>query len=44
MTVLVWCRYDQTGTVLDLLNREVSGWADVMRANFEAQGADVREL
>jgi homoserine kinase len=43
-TVLVWCRYDQTGTVIDRLTRETSGWADVMRANFEPQGADVREL
>ena len=43
-TVLVWCRYDQTGAVIDLLKRETSGWADVMRANFEPQGADVREL
>ena len=43
-TVLVWCRYDQTGAVIDLLKRETSGWADAMRANFEPQGADVREL
>jgi len=43
-TVLVWCRYDQTGTVIEELKRETAGWADVIRANFEPQGADVREL
>jgi homoserine kinase len=43
-TVLVWCRYDQTGGLVDALAREAEGWATVMRARFEAQGADVREL
>ena len=43
-TVLVWCRYDQTGALVDALGAEVEGWATVMRARFEAQGADVREL
>jgi homoserine kinase len=43
-TVLVWCRYDQTGAVLDALRRETDGWATVMRAGFEPQGADVRSL
>ena len=43
-TVLVWCRYDQTGAILDALRREVDGWATVMRAGFEPQGADVRSL
>jgi homoserine kinase len=43
-TVLVWSRYDQTGTLVEALRREAAGWADVMRANFEPQGADVREL
>jgi len=43
-TVLVWCRYDQTGAVIDALRPEVEGWATVMRARFEPQGADVREL
>ena len=43
-TVLVWCRYDQTGAVVDALRRESDGWATVMRVRFEPQGADVREL
>jgi hypothetical protein len=28
--------------VFDALRAEAEGWADVMRAPFEAQGADVR--
>jgi homoserine kinase len=43
-TVLVWCHYEQTGGVAAALARETNGWADVMRAPFESQGADVREL
>jgi len=43
-TVLVWCRYEATGAVVDTLRREARGWAAVMRAPFEPQGADVREL
>jgi homoserine kinase len=43
-TVLVWCHYEQTGGVLEALRREAKGWADVMRAPFESQGADVRAL
>ncbi|MGI8715226.1 MAG: homoserine kinase [Solirubrobacteraceae bacterium] len=43
-TVLVWCQYEQTAAVVARLNREVSGWATVLRAPFETQGADVREL
>jgi homoserine kinase len=41
-TVLVWCRSEQTAAVFDALRAEAEGWADVMRAPFEAQGADVR--
>ncbi|MBI5106702.1 MAG: homoserine kinase [Solirubrobacterales bacterium] len=43
-TVLVWCHYEQTGGVLETLRREADGWARVLRAPFEPQGADVREL
>jgi homoserine kinase len=43
-TVLVWCHYEQTGGVLEALRREAEGWADVLRAPFESQGADVRAL
>jgi homoserine kinase len=43
-TVLVWCTYDQTGPLVEVLGRETEGWARVMRGRFEPQGADVREL
>jgi homoserine kinase len=43
-SVLFWCRYDQTGGVVERLTRETQGWAGVLRAPFESQGADVREL
>jgi homoserine kinase len=42
--VLVWCHYETTGGVVEALRREADGWAQVMRAPFEPQGADVREL
>jgi homoserine kinase len=43
-TVLVWSRFDQTGPLTEALKRETAGWAHVMRAGFEPQGADVRSL
>jgi homoserine kinase len=43
-TVLIWSHYEQTGAVMQRLTREVEGWAQVIRAPFESQGADVREL
>ncbi|HTT30691.1 MAG TPA: homoserine kinase [Solirubrobacteraceae bacterium] len=43
-TVLVWSRYDQTGPLVEALKRDATGWATVMRAGFEPQGADVRSL
>ncbi len=43
-TVLVWCHYETTAAVVEALRREADGWAQVMRAPFEPQGADVREL
>jgi homoserine kinase len=42
--VLVWSRYEDTGAVVERLSREVRGWAKVLRAPFESQGADVRGL
>ncbi len=42
--VLVWCHYEQTGGVMDGLIRRTEGWAKVIRAPFETQGADVRSL
>jgi len=43
-TVLVWCHYQQTAGVLEALRAAAGDWAQVLRAPFEAQGADVREL
>jgi homoserine kinase len=43
-TVLVWTQYEQTGSVVEALTGETTGWAEVMRAPFETQGADVRAL
>jgi homoserine kinase len=43
-TVLFWCHYEQTGGVLEALTRRTDGWARVMRAPFETQGADVKSL
>jgi homoserine kinase len=43
-TVLVWCHFEQTGAVVEALRRESGGWADVLHAPFEPQGADVRSL
>jgi homoserine kinase len=43
-SVLVWCHYEQTGQVVEALEREVAGWATVIRAPFESHGADVHEM
>jgi len=43
-TVLVWCFYEQTGVVAQALGREIEGWARLLRASFEPQGAYVGEL
>jgi homoserine kinase len=43
-TVLVWTTYEQTGSVMEQLRAVAEGWARVIRAPFESQGADVREL
>ncbi len=42
--VLVWCFYEQTGAVADALRSEIEGWATLVRAPFESQGAYVGEL
>lgn len=42
--VLVWCHFEQTGGVMEALTRATRGWAQVIRAPFESQGADVRSL
>jgi homoserine kinase len=43
-TVLVWCFYEQTGAVVEALRSEIEGWATLLRAPFESQGAYVRQL
>jgi homoserine kinase len=43
-TVLVWCFYEQTGAVAEALGPEIEGWATLLSAPFETQGAYVGEL
>ncbi len=43
-TVLVWCFYEQTGAVAEALVPELEGWATLLRAPFQPQGAYVCEL
>jgi homoserine kinase len=43
-TLLVWCFYEQTGSVAEALAGEVEGWATVLRVPFESQGAYVGDL
>ena len=43
-TVLFWTQMEATGAVIEALKSETHGWADVIRAPFESQGADVRAL
>lgn len=43
-TVLVWCFYEHTGAVVEALRPEVEGWATLVRAPFESQGAYVEEM
>lgn len=43
-TVLVWCFYEQTGAVVEALGPEIEGWATLLRAPFELQGAYVVEM
>jgi homoserine kinase len=43
-TVLVWCFYEQTGAVAEALRAELDGWATLLRAPFESQGAYVAEM
>src|SRR3954451_25342038 len=43
-TVLVWTHYEQTGGVLAGLRQAAGDDAEVLRAPFEPQGADVRTI
>jgi len=40
-TVLVWCFYEHTGAVVEALRPEIEGWASLLRAPVEVQGAFV---
>jgi homoserine kinase len=43
-TVLVWCFYEHTGAVVEALRSEIEGWASLLRAPFEVQGAFVEGM
>ena len=43
-SVLVWTHFEHTGTVMELLERQVRDWATARRVTFESQGAYVRGL
>jgi homoserine kinase len=43
-TVLVWCFWQDTGKIVSALEERAEGWADVLRAPFSPEGADVPEL
>ncbi|HYH60695.1 MAG TPA: homoserine kinase, partial [Solirubrobacterales bacterium] len=43
-TVLVWSFWQDTGMVVAALEKEVAGWAEVLRVPFSPIGADVPEL
>ncbi len=43
-SVMFWCQCEHTGRVLDRVREAADGWATAIRAPFESQGADVREL
>jgi len=43
-TVLFWTQMEATGAVIETLKAETQGWADVIRAPFESEGAHVRAL
>ena len=43
-TVLIWSFWQDTGKVVSALEKEVAGWAEVLRVPFSPVGADVPEL
>jgi homoserine kinase len=43
-TVLVWCFWQDTGKVVGELSSRCEGWAEVVRAPFSADGAEVIAL
>jgi homoserine kinase len=43
-SVLLWCFWQDTGTVAQAASERAAGWADVRRVPFSPLGADVPEL
>lgn len=43
-SVLVWCRFEETGDVMGALEPRIAGWAEARRVVFSPTGADVPEL
>jgi len=43
-SVLVWCRFEETGDVMAALEPRIAGWAEARRLVFSPTGADVPEL
>jgi len=43
-SVLVWCRREQTGALVQSLSGEAKGWARVIHVPFASEGAEVREV
>lgn len=43
-TVLLWCRWEDTGAVVERAGEAAGGWAQVRRVPFSPTGADVPEL
>jgi homoserine kinase len=43
-TAVIWCQAERTEAVVERLSIEVAGWARVLRAPFEPQGASVSSL
>jgi homoserine kinase len=43
-SVVVWCHYEATASIVEALRPHAEGWGRVIRAPFEPHGADVREL
>jgi homoserine kinase len=43
-SVMFWSHYEGTGALYEALRREAEGWAQVLRAPFEPQGAYVEAL
>jgi homoserine kinase len=43
-SVMLWCHWQETGTVVEAAKAATEGWAAVQRVPFSPTGADVPEL